>query len=67
MVLNCVYHVNMSPSLCTACRKHNIQWMVYTSTYNVVFAGQMIENGDDSTPYLPPDKVLSLITSGHGY
>ena len=49
-----------------ACREHNVQWLVYTSTYNVVFAGQVIENGDDSTPYSPLDQVNSLITSGSG-
>ncbi len=31
--------------------------MVYTSTYNVIFGGQVIENGDESLEYLPLDKV----------
>ena len=32
--------------------------LVYTSTYNVVFGGQEIKNGDESLPYLPTDKVI---------
>ena len=34
--------------------------LVYTSTYNVVFGGQEIHNGDESIPYLPMDKVSKL-------
>ncbi|XP_034975237.2 short-chain dehydrogenase/reductase family 42E member 1 isoform X2 [Zootoca vivipara] len=36
-----------------ACRKVGVSRLVYTSTYNVVFGGQVIENGDESLPYLP--------------
>ena len=35
--------------------------LVYTSTYDVVFRGQEIRNGDQSLPYLPLDKVEYLI------
>ena len=31
--------------------------LVYTSTYNVVFGGQVIRNGNESLPYLPLYKV----------
>ena len=34
--------------------------LVYTSTYNVVFGGQEIKNGDESLPYLPLDKVRPI-------
>ena len=40
-----------------ACCRLNIHRLVYTSTYNVVFGGQVIENGDESLPYLPLEKV----------
>lgn len=39
-----------------ACCKYNVAHLVYTSTYNVVFGGQIIQNGDESLPYLPLDK-----------
>ena len=40
-----------------ACSQFGIPRLVYTSTYNVVFGGQRIENGDETMPYLPLDKV----------
>lgn len=40
-----------------ACVEHGASRLVYTSTYNVVFGGQEIRNGDESTiSYLPLDK-----------
>ncbi|XP_055992799.1 short-chain dehydrogenase/reductase family 42E member 1 [Sorex fumeus] len=36
-----------------ACRRHGVPRLVYTSTFNVVFGGQVIRNGDESLPYLP--------------
>lgn len=36
-----------------ACIVHGVSRLVYTSTFNVVFGGQVIENGDESLPYLP--------------
>ncbi|XP_029463984.1 short-chain dehydrogenase/reductase family 42E member 1 isoform X2 [Rhinatrema bivittatum] len=36
-----------------ACQKRGVPRLVYTSTYNVVFGGQIIKNGDESLPYLP--------------
>lgn len=31
--------------------------LVYTSTYNVVYGGEEIINGEESLPYLAMDKV----------
>ncbi|ELU09595.1 hypothetical protein CAPTEDRAFT_166167 [Capitella teleta] len=39
-----------------ACKERGVARLVYTSTYNVVFGGQTIINGDESLPYLPLDK-----------
>lgn len=36
-----------------ACIVHGVSRLVYTSTFNVVFGGQVIENGDENLPYLP--------------
>ncbi|XP_043562593.1 short-chain dehydrogenase/reductase family 42E member 1 isoform X1 [Chiloscyllium plagiosum] len=36
-----------------ACLNNGISRLLYTSTYNVVFGGQVIKNGDESLPYLP--------------
>ncbi|GFO23654.1 short-chain dehydrogenase/reductase family 42e member 1-like [Plakobranchus ocellatus] len=39
-----------------ACLRHDVERLVYTSTYNVVFGGQEIRDGDESLPYLTDDK-----------
>ncbi|XP_061621525.1 short-chain dehydrogenase/reductase family 42E member 1 isoform X5 [Phyllopteryx taeniolatus] len=36
-----------------ACVQCSVPRLVYTSTFNVVFGGQEIQNGDESLPYLP--------------
>lgn len=36
--------------------EEGVSRLVYTSTYNVVFGGQEIRNGDSTLPYLPADK-----------
>lgn len=36
-----------------ACVECKVPRLVYTSTFNVVFGGQTIENGNESLPYLP--------------
>ncbi|XP_064168906.1 short-chain dehydrogenase/reductase family 42E member 1 [Anguilla rostrata] len=38
-----------------ACVANGVPRLVYTSTFNVVFGGQVIKNGDESLPYLPLD------------
>ncbi|KAK7501012.1 hypothetical protein BaRGS_00007892, partial [Batillaria attramentaria] len=40
----------------TACLEANVTRLVYTSTYNVVYGGQPIHNGDETLPYLSDDK-----------
>lgn len=44
-------------SIFTACLKHKIKRLVYTSTYNVIFGGQVICDGEESLPYLPLNQV----------
>ncbi|XP_075045255.1 short-chain dehydrogenase/reductase family 42E member 1 [Mixophyes fleayi] len=46
-------NVKGTENVIQACLTNNVQRLVYTSTYNVVFGGQIIENGDESMPYLP--------------
>ncbi|XP_048371790.1 short-chain dehydrogenase/reductase family 42E member 1 isoform X2 [Sphaerodactylus townsendi] len=46
-------NVRGTENVIRACRKHGVSKLVYTSTYNVVFGGQVIKNGDESLPYLP--------------
>ncbi|XP_062818069.1 short-chain dehydrogenase/reductase family 42E member 1 isoform X2 [Anolis carolinensis] len=36
-----------------AARAAGVRRLVYTSTYNVVFGGQVVRGGDESWPYLP--------------
>ncbi|KAM6430407.1 short-chain dehydrogenase/reductase family 42E member 1 isoform 1-T2 [Liasis olivaceus] len=46
-------NIRGTENIIETCRKVGISKLVYTSTYNVVFGGQVIENGDESWPYLP--------------
>ncbi|KAL8586859.1 hypothetical protein ACOMHN_052735 [Nucella lapillus] len=39
-----------------ACVENNVGRLVYTSTYNVVYGGREIVNGDESLPYLAEDQ-----------
>ncbi|ESO83455.1 hypothetical protein LOTGIDRAFT_197313 [Lottia gigantea] len=39
-----------------ACYENNIKRLVFTSTYNVVYGGEEIINGDESLPYLSDHK-----------
>lgn len=39
-----------------ACIENNINSLVYTSTYNVVFGGQVCDNLDESLDYFPVEK-----------
>jgi nucleoside-diphosphate-sugar epimerase len=49
--------INLSGAQCVleACqnRKYGVQHLIYTSTYNVVFGGNKIENGTEILPYYP--------------
>lgn len=46
-------NVGGTQNVLKACVEHGVSRLVYTSTFNVVFGGQVIENGDESLPYLP--------------
>ncbi|XP_029955190.1 short-chain dehydrogenase/reductase family 42E member 1 [Salarias fasciatus] len=46
-------NVRGTQNVLQACVEHGVPRLVYTSTFNVVFGGQVIENGDESLPYLP--------------
>lgn len=46
-------NVEGTQNILKACVEHGVSRLVYTSTFNVVFGGQVIENGDESLPYLP--------------
>ncbi|KAF6731058.1 Short-chain dehydrogenase/reductase family 42E member 1 [Oryzias melastigma] len=46
-------NVEGTQNILRACIEHGVSRLVYTSTFNVVFGGQVIENGDESLPYLP--------------
>lgn len=46
-------NVQGTENVLQACVEHGVSRLVYTSTFNVVFGGQVIENGDESLPYLP--------------
>jgi len=51
--LNEAVNVQGTQNILKACIQHGVSRLVYTSTFNVVFGGQEIENGDESLPYLP--------------
>nr|XP_027788954.1 short-chain dehydrogenase/reductase family 42E member 1 [Marmota flaviventris] len=46
-------NVGGTDNLLLACQRRGVPRFVYTSTFNVVFGGQVIRNGDESLPYLP--------------
>ncbi|KAM4603124.1 short-chain dehydrogenase/reductase family 42E member 1 [Polymixia lowei] len=46
-------NVRGTENVLKACVEKGVSRLVYTSTFNVVFGGQVIENGDESLPYLP--------------
>ncbi|XP_053305352.1 short-chain dehydrogenase/reductase family 42E member 1 [Spea bombifrons] len=46
-------NVKGTENVIQACIKRGIPRLIYTSTFNVVFGGQVIKNGDESLPYLP--------------
>ncbi|XP_004704584.1 short-chain dehydrogenase/reductase family 42E member 1 [Echinops telfairi] len=46
-------NVRGTENVLQACQRLGVPRIVYTSTFNVVFGGQVICNGDESLPYLP--------------
>ncbi|KAE8608745.1 hypothetical protein XENTR_v10011594 [Xenopus tropicalis] len=51
-------NVKGTENIIQACINKNVKRLVYTSTFNVVFGGQTIRNGDESLPYLPQDAFV---------
>nr|KAI8765854.1 short-chain dehydrogenase/reductase family 42E member 1-like [Biomphalaria glabrata] len=51
----------------SACLKNDVTRLVYTSTYNVVYGGQEIHNGDESCPYLSEDKFTDYYSKTKMY
>ncbi|XP_060592780.1 short-chain dehydrogenase/reductase family 42E member 1-like [Ruditapes philippinarum] len=49
-------NVGGTENVIQACIANDVTRLVYTSTYNVIFGGQTIINGDESLPYLPLNK-----------
>lgn len=46
-------NVGGTDNVLQACFRRGVPRLVYTSTFNVIFGGQVIRNGDESLPYLP--------------
>ncbi|XP_037372124.1 short-chain dehydrogenase/reductase family 42E member 1 isoform X3 [Talpa occidentalis] len=46
-------NVGGTENILQVCRKRGVPRLVYTSTFNVIFGGQVIRNGDESLSYLP--------------
>lgn len=46
-------NVQGTDNILQACKRSGVPRLVYTSTFNVIFGGQVIRNGDESLPYLP--------------
>jgi nucleoside-diphosphate-sugar epimerase len=51
------YSINVlgTRNIIDACIEHNVRLLVYTSTYNVVFCGQPIFDGNECIPYYPQE------------
>jgi nucleoside-diphosphate-sugar epimerase len=49
------WHINIRGTevLLEACELVSVRRFIYTSTYNVIFGGQTIENGDETIDYFP--------------
>lgn len=45
-------NVNGTQYIIDACKRYKVKSLVYVSTYNVVFCGQEIINGDENLPYV---------------
>ncbi|XP_036043986.1 short-chain dehydrogenase/reductase family 42E member 1 [Onychomys torridus] len=46
-------NVGGTNNILQTCLEKGVPRLVYTSTFNVIFGGQVIINGDESLPYLP--------------
>jgi len=54
----CVDQININGNcnILDVCHEVGIRRLVYVSTYNVVFGGKEIVNGNESLPYFPLDE-----------
>lgn len=48
-------NINGTCHVLDACLEHGVKRLVYVSTYNVVFGGKEIVNGNEALPYFPMD------------
>ncbi|KAK6116804.1 hypothetical protein DH2020_049434 [Rehmannia glutinosa] len=48
-------NINGTCHVLDACLEHGVKRLVYVSTYNVVFGGKEIVNGNEALPYFPID------------
>ncbi|XP_062222202.1 uncharacterized protein LOC133921376 [Phragmites australis] len=46
-------NINGTCNVLDACHEHGVRRLVYVSTYNVVFGGEPIVNGNEALPYFP--------------
>ena len=46
-------NINGTCNVLDACHEHGVRRLVYVSTYNVVFGGKPIVNGNEALPYFP--------------
>ncbi|PNT69309.1 hypothetical protein BRADI_3g53310v3 [Brachypodium distachyon] len=46
-------NINGTCNVLDACHEHGVRRLVYVSTYNVVFGGEPIVNGNETLPYFP--------------
>uniref|UniRef100_A0ACD5XM97 Uncharacterized protein n=1 Tax=Avena sativa TaxID=4498 RepID=A0ACD5XM97_AVESA len=46
-------NINGTSNVLDACHEHGVRRLVYVSTYNVVFGGHPIVNGNERLPYFP--------------
>ena len=46
-------NINGTCNVLDACQEHGVRRLVYVSTYNVVFGGKPIVNGNEALPYFP--------------
>lgn len=46
-------NINGTKNIISCSRKVNVKLLIYTSTYNVIYGGREISNGDESLPYFP--------------
>lgn len=49
-------NINGTCNVLDVCHEFGIKRLVYVSTYNVVFGGKEIVNGNESLPYFPIDE-----------